>query len=58
MLYHRCLPEQVAHKSKCTKVIPVNLGPDTLPQSTCGKYLGFHLDRRMTWKSHIKNKAL
>lgn len=35
---------------------PVNLGPDTLPQSTCVKYLGFHLDRRMTWKDHIKTK--
>jgi hypothetical protein len=35
---------------------PVSLGPATLPQSTCVKYLGFHLDRRMTWKEHIKNK--
>jgi hypothetical protein len=34
----------------------VNLGTDILPQSTCVKYLGFHLDRRMTWKNHIKNK--
>lgn len=35
---------------------PVKLGHDTLPQSTCVKYLGFHLDRRMTWKDHIKTK--
>ncbi|GBP26579.1 RNA-directed DNA polymerase from mobile element jockey [Eumeta japonica] len=34
----------------------VNLGRDKLPQSTCVKYLGFYLDRRMTWKDHIKNK--
>lgn len=35
---------------------PVHLGSDTLPQSSCVKYLGFHLDRRMTWKDHIRNK--
>jgi hypothetical protein len=35
---------------------PVRLGRDVLPQSTCVKYLGFYLDRRMTWKDHIKHK--
>ncbi|GBP32406.1 RNA-directed DNA polymerase from mobile element jockey [Eumeta japonica] len=36
----------------------VNLGRDKLPQSTCVKYLGFYLDRRMTWKDHIKISAM
>lgn len=35
---------------------PVHLGLDTLPHSDCVKYLGFHLDRRLTWKQHIKKK--
>lgn len=35
---------------------PVKLGHDTLPHNTVVKYLGFHLDRRQTWKHHIKKK--
>ncbi|XP_052744844.1 E3 SUMO-protein ligase ZBED1-like [Bicyclus anynana] len=34
----------------------INLDKETLPQTTCVKYLGFYLDRRLTWKDHIKNK--
>ncbi|KAJ8737403.1 hypothetical protein PYW07_000674 [Mythimna separata] len=34
----------------------VNLGPDALPQSSCVKYLGFYLDRRLTWKDHLRTK--
>jgi hypothetical protein len=35
---------------------PVKLGIDVLPHSDCVKYLGLHLDRRLTWKEHIKAK--
>lgn len=35
---------------------PVKLGNDVLPHCECIKYLGFHLDRRLTWKTHIKHK--
>lgn len=35
---------------------PVYLANNILPQTNCVKYLGFHLDRRMTWKNHIKAK--
>lgn len=34
----------------------VQLGNDVLPHCECIKYLGFHLDRRLTWKTHIKHK--
>lgn len=40
-------------KGKCP---PVRLGDEILPHSECVKYLGFHLDRRLTWKYHIKQK--
>lgn len=35
---------------------PVQLGQDKLPHNTVVKYLGFHLDRRQTWKTHIQKK--
>jgi hypothetical protein len=35
---------------------PVRLGSTILPDTNCVKYLGFHLDRRLTWKLHIKKK--
>ncbi|CAH2104339.1 unnamed protein product [Euphydryas editha] len=35
---------------------PVRLGGRELPQSNKLKYLGLHLDRRLTWKNHIESK--
>lgn len=35
---------------------PVKLGDETLPQSDVAKYLGMHLDRRQTWRTHIQKK--
>lgn len=37
---------------------PVSLNNVFLPQATEVKYLGIHLDRRLTWRSHIWNKRL
>lgn len=35
---------------------PVRLNNEEIPQAETAKYLGIHLDRRMTWKSQIWNK--
>lgn len=35
---------------------PVRFGNDILPNTDNAKYLGFLLDRRLTWKLHIKQK--
>jgi len=35
---------------------PVKLNNITLPQHQTVKYLGLHLDRRLTWKQHIETK--
>lgn len=35
---------------------PVKLGDSYLPHNDTVKYLGLHLDRRLTWQHHIKNK--
>ncbi|CAG9096917.1 unnamed protein product [Plutella xylostella] len=34
----------------------VNLGGELLPHCNVVKYLGFHLDRKQTWKTHIQQK--
>jgi hypothetical protein len=34
----------------------VYLNRKIIPQETTVKYLGIHLDRRLTWKQHIHNK--
>lgn len=34
----------------------VTLRGEHLPQEKCVRYLGLHLDRRLTWASHIKSK--
>lgn len=35
---------------------PIQLNGTTVPQKTEYKYLGIHLDRRLTWKKHIETK--
>jgi len=35
---------------------PVKLNNNTIPQSNDVKYLGIHLDRRLTWQKHIFTK--
>lgn len=35
---------------------PVHLGDTTLPHNESVKYLGMHLDRRLTWKKHLQMK--
>ena len=35
---------------------PVKLNNTQIPQADVAKYLGMHLDRRLTWKTHIWNK--
>lgn len=35
---------------------PVHLGDTTLPHTDSVKYLGMHLDRRLTWKKHLQKK--
>ena len=37
---------------------PVTMNGQELPQAESAKYLGMHLDRRLTWKTHIWKKRL
>ena len=39
---------------------PITLNSQPIPQSEQAKYMGIHLDKRLTWKTHIftKRKAL
>lgn len=40
-------------KEECS---PVFLNGVKIPEAKCVKYLGLHIDRRLTWKEHIKSK--
>lgn len=35
---------------------PVSLGAHALPHNESVKYLGMHLDRRLTWRTHLQKK--
>ena len=37
---------------------PVTINNIIIPQAQSAKYLGIHLDKRLTWKTHIWNKRL
>lgn len=47
---------QVAFTLRRQQCPPVKLGPCQLPQSNCVRYLGMHLDQRLTWRKHIETK--
>lgn len=51
---------QVTYTMKRGTCPPVKLNGQTLPQADVARYLGMHLDRRLTWKQHIwmKRKQL
>ena len=40
-------------KGDCPSIL---LNGERIPNSNCVKYLGMRLDRRLTWKDHIKSK--
>jgi Reverse transcriptase (RNA-dependent DNA polymerase) len=47
---------QVIYFSRCTKNVPlteINLNGDGIPWSNVVKYLGVHLDKRLTFESQI-----
>ncbi|CAH2220433.1 jg4131 [Pararge aegeria aegeria] len=37
---------------------PVKLGNDELAHTRCVRYLGLHLDRKLTWKNRIQTKRV
>jgi hypothetical protein len=47
---------QIIFTTKFTECPPVMLNNEPVPMKNEVKYLGLHLDRRLTWKTHIKAK--
>ena len=46
-------PFKYTFVNKCKSCPPVSLNGVQIPQADEAKYLGVHLDRRLTWKKHI-----
>lgn len=47
---------QVTFTARRETCPPVTLNNEPIPQANDAKYLGIHLDRRLTWKKHIFTK--
>lgn len=47
---------QVTFTTRKGQCPPVSLNNQLLPSAECAKYLGIHLDRRLTWRQHIFTK--
>ena len=47
---------QVTFTLKRDTCPPINLNDAEIPQANEVKYLGIHLDKRLTWKKHIQTK--
>lgn len=56
MKTNECKSQHVSFTLRHETPPPVYLGVNQLPQSDSVKYLGMHLDRRLTWKAHIMTK--
>ncbi|GAB0086750.1 hypothetical protein DMENIID0001_009250 [Sergentomyia squamirostris] len=49
---------QVTYSLKKGDCPPVYLNDVQIPTSDCAKYLGLHIDKRLTWKTHILKKRM
>lgn len=47
---------QVENTTKRSTCPPVNINNQPIPQASEARYLGLHLDRRLTWKAHVTKK--
>jgi len=58
---NKTIPQQVGAHDLCTKTCdypPVSVDNILIPMSDTIKYIGLTLDKRLTWKHHIRSKRL